>query len=50
MYEYYFVSKTVGIGEPHITRDIHKVLHLNELNARAAKRGYGIKWIVRRIK
>lgn len=50
MYEYYFVSKTVGKSEPHLTRDIHKILHLNELNARASKRGYNIKWIVKRIK
>lgn len=50
MYEYYFVSKTVGKGEPHLTGDIHQILRLNELNARAARRGYGIKWIVRRIK
>jgi hypothetical protein len=49
MYEYYSQSK-MGKGATHQTDDINRIIFVNELNARANRRGYGLKWVIRRVK
>lgn len=49
MYEYYSQSR-IGKGATHKTNNINEIILVNELNARAEKRGYGLKWTIKRIK